>query len=94
MKRCTRCGITKNLADFYNDRLRPDGKSCHCKACKKRICLDGQKATRKYVKASKQYEKALIEIRSQVKELADEFTYLPVGDNFNHILLVIDRALQ
>lgn len=94
MKRCTRCGVTKKLDDFYNDRRRPDGKSCHCIGCKKKICLEGQKASRKYVKASKEYEKALLEVRGQVKDLADEFAYLPVGDNFNHILLVIDRALR
>lgn len=32
-KLCTKCGITKNLSSFYNNKTHKDGKSSHCKKC-------------------------------------------------------------
>lgn len=32
-KRCWDCGLTKQLADFYRDKNRPDGRSCQCRVC-------------------------------------------------------------
>lgn len=33
MKRCNKCGETKNLQDFANHKNRYDGKQPYCKAC-------------------------------------------------------------
>lgn len=33
MKTCTRCGETKPIDDYWNQRARPDGKAPWCKAC-------------------------------------------------------------
>lgn len=33
MKKCSHCGETKSLADFYSDNRTPDGLKCQCKAC-------------------------------------------------------------
>src|SRR4051794_19963756 len=33
MKRCTKCGETKALTDFYADRNTRDGRRPDCKAC-------------------------------------------------------------
>ena len=32
-KRCSRCGETKPLDDYHNDRSKPDGKVTTCRAC-------------------------------------------------------------
>lgn len=34
-KRCNGCGQTKAVTEFYNDRVRRDGKSGTCKVCSK-----------------------------------------------------------
>ena len=34
MKRCTKCGLEKDLDEFVHDRLRRDGHKSHCKTCK------------------------------------------------------------
>lgn len=33
MKKCSRCGKTKQLDDFYNRKQSSDGKQAHCKVC-------------------------------------------------------------
>ena len=33
MKRCVKCGETKPLDEFYNDRKQKDGKTVYCKSC-------------------------------------------------------------
>ena len=35
MKRCTKCGETKALTEFYVDRKKKDERTCQCKACKR-----------------------------------------------------------
>lgn len=32
-KICPKCGEDKSLDLFHNNRSRPDGKACWCKAC-------------------------------------------------------------
>lgn len=32
-KKCSRCGKTKHLNDFYNRKKSKDGKQAHCKVC-------------------------------------------------------------
>lgn len=94
MKRCTRCGLTKNFTDFYSDRNRPDGLACQCRACKKAICLKGQADRRKYVAVAKEYEKALIEVRQELIDMEAGFRYYQDAKKYDHILLVIERALK
>jgi hypothetical protein len=36
MKRCTKCGEEKPLAEFSRARSRKDGRAAHCKACVRR----------------------------------------------------------
>lgn len=36
-KRCSRCGETKPLDDFYRAKSRPDGRQAYCKQCKKSV---------------------------------------------------------
>ena len=45
MKRCTRCGDTKDVSEFYRDASRSDGLSPQCKAC----CRVHQRAYRQRV---------------------------------------------
>lgn len=92
-KRCTRCLATKKILEFYNDRRRPDGKSGHCIACKKKICLQGQSDRRKYVKAAKEYERAMVETRKILRAINSE-NYIPFEPEFQRILFVIERALE
>lgn len=33
MKKCTKCGVEKNLAEFSKDKTRKDGLRSHCKDC-------------------------------------------------------------
>jgi len=33
MKICTRCKEIKPKSEFYKDKRRPDGLTCHCSAC-------------------------------------------------------------
>jgi len=33
MKLCTKCGIIKNLNDFYSDKQKKNGKTTYCKSC-------------------------------------------------------------
>lgn len=33
MKRCPKCGETKSLNDFHNNRSRKDGKGAYCSLC-------------------------------------------------------------
>lgn len=35
MKKCTKCGKSKNLDDFYRNKSKRDGRSSHCKSCLK-----------------------------------------------------------
>jgi hypothetical protein len=35
MKKCTKCGLEKNLNEFYNNATKNDGKDSHCKKCVK-----------------------------------------------------------
>lgn len=32
-KRCSKCGITKTIADFHKSGSHKDGLKCHCKEC-------------------------------------------------------------
>lgn len=34
-KPCTKCKITKPLADFHKDRYKPDSHTCSCKSCQR-----------------------------------------------------------
>jgi hypothetical protein len=34
MKRCTRCGETKEIAEFNRDKSKKDGRESRCKACR------------------------------------------------------------
>jgi hypothetical protein len=36
VKRCTKCGEEKPLAEFSRARSRKDGRAAHCKACVRR----------------------------------------------------------
>ena len=36
-KRCSQCGIVKNLSDFYADRIQKDGRRAACKVCKDEV---------------------------------------------------------
>ena len=36
-KKCTKCNINKPLDCFNNDKSKKDGKTSHCKDCKKMI---------------------------------------------------------
>lgn len=50
-KTCTRCGVTKDLSGYRNDKTRPDGKFPWCKDCckadeKKRYAADPEKYKR------------------------------------------------
>lgn len=38
-KRCTRCGQTKPLIEFFANKASPDGKMAACKVCKKAALL-------------------------------------------------------
>lgn len=33
IKKCTKCGVIKNLSEFHNDKNRKGGKACWCKEC-------------------------------------------------------------
>ena len=33
VKKCVRCGISKDLSEFYKHRVRPDGVQVWCKQC-------------------------------------------------------------
>lgn len=33
MKRCSRCKVTKDIAEFHKDRSRPSGLQIRCKSC-------------------------------------------------------------
>jgi hypothetical protein len=34
MKKCTKCGIRKNVVDFHKDKTTRDGNSPNCKSCR------------------------------------------------------------
>lgn len=47
MKTCSKCGVSKDLPDFYKHETAPDGRRGDCKACvltarRVRYALDGE----------------------------------------------------
>lgn len=43
MKKCTKCEVERNLAEFYRDKNRKDGYTLHCKFCYKKYQQDNKK---------------------------------------------------
>ena len=43
MKRCSKCGIEKNLDEFYNRKSSKDGKQPYCKICLSNAARDDYK---------------------------------------------------
>lgn len=51
VKECLKCNEVKALAEFHNDKSRPDGKFAYCKSCK----IDqGKEPSRKWKKQNKE----------------------------------------
>lgn len=44
MKICTKCGLTKELTDFYKDKRASDGRYSHCAKCQNAITVAYAKA--------------------------------------------------
>lgn len=42
-KQCRKCGISKNLDDFYRQKSTSDGRGSYCKDCNKRTVKDWSK---------------------------------------------------
>jgi hypothetical protein len=47
MKRCTKCGETKPIAEFNRDRTKPDGRRSRCKLCRRDSTVQAQDRRRK-----------------------------------------------
>lgn len=77
-KRCTRCQQVQALADFSNERGRPDGKRPYCKACDKAyrdakrpsITAEDRAATKAYNQAYR--ARNLETLRAKEREYARE----------------------
>lgn len=46
MKKCTKCGIDRNLSDFYPHKNSKDGLTYHCKMCQGKYSSNWQKNNR------------------------------------------------
>jgi CRISPR/Cas system-associated protein Cas10 (large subunit of type III CRISPR-Cas system) len=46
-KKCSRCGFTKIVGEFWPDMSKPDGLRTHCKTCEKSYQRDKRKQRRK-----------------------------------------------
>lgn len=44
LRRCTKCGVEKDLADFYRDARGPLGRARRCKACKQEYARNWRQA--------------------------------------------------
>ena len=51
-KRCHKCGETKPVADFYQDRNRKDGLQSRCKICQREMSRQAAQATRDRAESS------------------------------------------
>ncbi len=59
MKTCSKCGVEKDLDEFYTDNYKKDGKSRICKVCAKFKSAKYQKDNPEKIKAAKaKYKKA------------------------------------
>ena len=68
MKKCTGCGVTKPLDDFYKHPATPDGLASKCKDCAKAIVKAARVKNReKYI----EYEKARASRPDRVAARAD-----------------------
>lgn len=62
-KRCTKCGETKPLSEFYQQKTGKDGRQAHCKDCDKKRChqyrqghkTDSKKRNKKHRQAHKDF---------------------------------------
>lgn len=48
MKRCTKCGETKALSEFYKRVASLDGLCCRCKKCTRRYCEERSEKIKEY----------------------------------------------
>lgn len=74
MKRCTKCGETKALADFHNDKSREDGKFPQCVKCCKLYLSRNKPKRAKYLEKTKDRRKYLARIYYE-KHIEDKRKY-------------------
>jgi len=53
MKKCTKCGETKELSEFYKDKNTPLGVRCTCKSCCKEYSKNNIEYKKEYYKKNK-----------------------------------------
>ena len=70
MKTCTKCGITKHLEQFYNNKRAKDGKTCVCKDCDYQYTKDWRKnnSEEKKKRARREYWRNIERSREKGRE--------------------------
>lgn len=57
MKKCGRCGETKELTEFGKSKQTKDGLRCYCKACKRAESAAWRKKNKDYGKTYREQHK-------------------------------------
>lgn len=65
-KKCTKCGVIKDISEFYKSKSQKDGLDYNCKKCKKQYRENNKEAKAKYDKQYKKDNKEKVAIRAKL----------------------------
>jgi hypothetical protein len=95
LKKCTKCGVEKDIELFSRDKYKSDGRRCHCKECNKEEHLRRYEADAEGMRAySNEYRKRLRESNPEKLRLADRNTKLKRAYGLNHEQVEEMKRLQ
>lgn len=72
MKKCTKCGIHKELDEYHKNKMGAFGRQAECKECKKKYFLRNRDKIRKKQKEYENNNKEKIKLKDQKKYLKNK----------------------